>query len=153
MALSTSYAQDTLEMNGKTYTSVDTTALTAREVYTDAKEGIAGLAKALKAPAEHVYTILVKQQIVNAIVNFLIPLVMFIFAVWGIRRYYLTPKDRRWSGGDGISSQDVFNITVWCLGIAAITLLCANLPSIVLGFVNPEYGAIKDIFEFVKGGH
>lgn len=43
----------------------DSTSITFTKVYNDVKEGINGLAIALKEPAEHVYKIFVKQQLIE----------------------------------------------------------------------------------------
>lgn len=53
----------TVVNNVDSIVSAQTESLTFAKVYDDVKAGISGLAVALKAPAEHVYEVLVKQQV------------------------------------------------------------------------------------------
>lgn len=61
LSIVAAYSQDSVLVKVPAPTVVDTSKLSAKMVYDDAKEGIKGLAKALKAPAEHVYSVLIKQ--------------------------------------------------------------------------------------------
>jgi len=58
-------------------TSVDTSS-NFKMLYQDVKEGLSGLATGLKVGVEHVYIVLVKQQIVNSI-TWVIIYLLFIF--------------------------------------------------------------------------
>jgi hypothetical protein len=104
----------------------------------------------LEAPAEHVYSILVRQQTIKAWYN-LIPLVLvgitwlFIAGFW-VHAYILNQKDSYeyddWFFGwsiAGIISTVIFGCVIGgCIGAA------------VTGFTNPEYGALKDIFQVIS---
>lgn len=129
----------------------DTTKLTLGKFYSDVKAGINGLAQSLKVPATHVYTIMIKQQTTQAISNLIFLLVFiilsFVFYFVAIKTYklYNVRKD-----------ENLLDITVLSFIILAITVLItvvcfwSDYASIVTGFVNPEYGAIKEIISFVK---
>lgn len=123
----------------------DTTSVTFTQVYNDVKEGITDLAIALKIPAEHVYGVLVKQQIVNSITHSLFPLgaliLICLFIILyrrGTKKEWEDNKDKAWS--------IITGIFLLIFIIASITVLSY----IVQGFANPEYGAIKEIITFVK---
>lgn len=123
-------AQDTVKVDPQTQ-------LTLNRVYEDVKEGIAGLATALKAPAEHVYEILVRQQVVYAWSSLALTIVGIALALLG---FYAWSKD--WED---------FGIFLTIIG--TITCLCGLIFFFAMGiggFINPEYGAIKDIIHFVK---
>lgn len=127
----------------------DTAKLTFARVYGDVKAGIVGLASALKVGAEHVYKVIVKQQVVNAITNLLIVLVLLVLCLrlWSMHRTAASKYGRDW---DDYASAVVPLLGTLALGIIAIILFIIDANSIVMGFVNPEYGAMKDILEFVK---
>ena len=123
----------------------DTTSVTFTQVYNDVKEGITDLAIALKIPAEHVYGVLVKQQIINSIIHSLFPLgaliLICLFIILyrrGTKKEWEDNKDKAWSIITGI-----FLLIFIIASIAALSY-------IVQGFANPEYGAIKEIITFVK---
>ena len=123
----------------------DTTSVTFTQVYNDVKEGITDLAIALKIPAEHVYGVLVKQQIINSITHSLFPLgaliLICLFIILyrrGTKKEWEDNKDKAWS--------IITGIFLLIFIIASITALSY----IVQGFANPEYGAIKEIITFVK---
>lgn len=127
----------------------DTAKLTFARVYGDVKAGIVGLASALKVGAEHVYKVIVKQQVVNAITYLITVLVLFILCLrfWSIHKAAVTKHGEYWD--DHTSAVGPLIGSIITGGLAAI-LFIVNINSIVMGFVNPEYGAIKDILEFIK---
>lgn len=117
----------------------DTAKLTLNKVYSDVKSGIQGLAQSLKVPATHVYTIMVKQQRVSAITwvivdSFLFLVCLFFIIIWAISK---DDRDEWW----GVP---VFFTLVFLI------FLFLTVTEIIGGFVNPEYGAIKEIISFVK---
>jgi len=141
----------------------DTSAVTFSKVYNDVKEGIAGLATSLKAPAEHVYEILVKQQVVNATTSLIFCVFMLLLGCilfyTGYRIYvnynenYNRINDykfghRRYDMDEGYWT--IFLIVggiIFAVGLIGLTV---ESKSIITGFFNPEYGAIKDIISFIK---
>ena len=152
----------------KTGIGVVDTSSNFRIMYNDVKEGIAGLAKGLKVGAEHVYVVLVKQQIVKAVSNLLLVIILYalgyIFYVQA-RKTYKSHLEQCGYNPDG-SGKSSYNIdldesakgpTSVLLGAAstlaiiiATIFFCNSYNEIIGGFINPEYGAMKDIIDFVR---
>ncbi len=122
----------------------DTAALTVREVYTDVKAGLTGIAQALKVPAEHVYGVMIKQQIVKSVVDLILILIAVAVFVLLMKYYkYLRNKDAS-------EPQHFFGAAFGSIGaFIYIGWAMSHLGEMVTGFINPEYGALKDIFEFI----
>lgn len=152
----------------KTGIAVVDTSSNFRIMYNDVKSGIAGLANGLKVGAEHVYVVLVRQQVVKAISDLILVVILFILAyIFYVqaRKTYASHLIQCGYKPDG-SGKASFNIdlddsakgvTSVLLGIAcaitvvaATTIFCCSYEDIIGGFVNPEYGAMKDIIEFVR---
>lgn len=131
----------------------DSTKLTAKEVYEDIKAGITGLATALKTPAEHVYAILCKQQIVKAVIGIFMFLIPLIFIICSLRYGSFVVDWDEWIIKDGRSQfSPVIFFTCGIIGIIfmIIFFIGGYHLDILQGFINPEYGAIKDIANFIK---
>jgi len=131
-------------------------------LYDKTSQAISELAKALEIPAEHVYNILVKQQTIQSISSILAILVVSLICFIVIR---LTYKDynyinKQWSEVNNRPDKThYFDLDdrwwVWAIGtayviwsIAIITFFCV-LNNVVMGLLNPEYGAIKDIMSIL----
>jgi hypothetical protein len=127
--------------------TTDSTCITDTNVeklidkYTDKiSVAITSLANSLKQPAEYVYDVLIKQQLVISYTNsfiFIIFLVSFIIAI------KTTNKTTEWE----------YPIGIVCLYIIAFTLFIFSLVELqatIQGFVNPEYGAMQDIINIIK---
>lgn len=125
----------------------DSASLSFSKIYTDVKVGISALASSLKVGSEHVYGILVKQQMVKSvswcvmIAISLLPLLVFGKIIW------------KWAVKNHAESEG------FCTFVAVIFFVMTIIPSIIsifyiptiiTGFVNPEYGAIKDIIDMVN---
>ena len=100
---------------------------------------IVALAENLKQPAEHIYGVLVKQQVVKAWTLLIAIIFGFIITVafWVIWMLDKTDKDEWWG-------LPVF------ISIAFFVLLACTLPMVFSGMINPEYGAMKEIAQFFK---
>ena len=131
----------------------DSTKLTVKEVYEDIKAGITGLATALKTPAEHVYAVLCKQQIVKAVIGIFMFLMLLIFIICSLK-YGSFVED--WEYGTVKDGRPEFSAAVSVIfGILGIIFMLVFFIGnyhldILQGFINPEYGAIKDIANFIK---
>lgn len=152
----------------KTGIGVVDTSGNFRMMYNDVKSGIAGLANGLKVGAEHVYMVLVKQQVVHAVSN-LILVILFITLSAILsnlsRKTYKAhmiqcgydEKDAKNSNyridlddsAKGIASVVLVVMSAIAL-IIGVVVLISSYDSIIMGFINPEYGAMKDILDFVK---
>lgn len=147
-----SYSQDSLMSQ-----LPDTSKLTVFKVYNDVKAGIVGLSSALKVGAVHVYEVLIKQQYVTSIVNIIVLLLLFCIAITSFK-FFVKNQRRTLNKGDDWYSDNWGDHTsiilpmVVCIvfSISFLANFCCNIKEIITGFVNPEYGAMKDIINFVK---
>lgn len=166
ITLSANNAKNTLDSVKTTVESVlpDSTQLTFKEVYNDIKIGLSGLAAGLKVGSEKVYEILVTQQYINGLMFvsiLLFGLILFIYWIscfYSKHRYKIKNKYNRETGQD----ENYIDKTEWndahitkttLLGIISCILLIIGLlyfDVILTGFLNPEYGAIKEILTFIK---
>lgn len=151
--ISISFANtDTTTINS--IVKIDSTEqLTMLKVYEDVKAGINGLAASLKAPAEHVYMILIKQQYVKAWIGVIMVFLTILFIGLAIKFAYNIADWEDGTAFEGKSPSSIGFFTVFT--ILSILFLVATMISgyptdIIQGFINPEYGAIKDIIDFVK---
>lgn len=108
--------------------------------YTDKIEvAITSLAQELKQPVEHVYKLLVKQQVVKAAtwtVAIIVALLVTI-GLWILWYFDKEEKDEWWG------------LPVFVTGILCV-LIAGTLSTILGGFINPEYGAINEIIDWIK---
>lgn len=121
------------------------TSKVSKQIYTDIRAGIAGLATGLKVSAEKVWDILVLQQLVYSIVFLILGILSFISILFWIKAW---KKEE-------MSSQEITTLTILRLiqvVVSLITLITFtfNISDIVTGFINPEYGAIQEIVKFVN---
>jgi hypothetical protein len=140
----------------------DSSQVSLGSVYKDIKAGIEGMAAALKVGAVHVYAVLVKQQVAKSIMW----LVVLIFSLVFMRIGWNTAKGSKWTKPNN-SSEDLpiptpdngwaaLSGVMWVIGIIGTIVVVFHLQTLITGFVNPEYGAMKDIVNFVqqiKGGN
>lgn len=125
-------------------------------IYTDLKDGVSALAATLKVGAEHVYEVLVKQQIVNSITNVIIYLVFIIVIVITIKTMDRMIPSREYRDKNREDLEDyfpVFLIGGIILAVAAIggsIYFTSTINDTVMGFVNPEYGAMQQVVNFVR---
>lgn len=125
---------------------VDTSS-TFKTIYSDIKSGIVGLATALKVTAEHVYTILVKQQVVNSIIYLILGIISIIFIINWIKKY---KSNEEWEDYGNPTALGVVRITQIIIGFILLVISLLNIDIIITGLINPEYGAIKEILNFIK---
>lgn len=120
----------------------DSTKVTWSQVYQDFKGALSGAADALKTGSEHVYEVLVRQQVVNSITWIIVYVLMAIvtFVIWRIV-YRVVEEDR--------NANELFILPVVVTCITAITFL-VTIGDTVTGFINPEYGAIQEVREFIR---
>jgi hypothetical protein len=131
---------------------VDTSS-TFKAMYSDFKQGIVALASSLKVGAEHVYGVLVRQQVVYAIVYLVLTIIGFILILNWIKKY----KDdkEKWKAGNSVYDDTptglglLRSIQIF-VALVMIGIGIGNINSIMTGFINPEYGAIQDVIEMVK---
>ena len=125
--------------------SVDTSG-NFKMIYTDIKTGISALASGLKVGAEHVYEVLVRQQLVNAIVW----LIVFVASVIFLRatiKYAIKVMEKEGMASEAEAAMVFFGNL---LSVLMFIVALFHIDTIVTGFVNPEYGAIETIIDIVK---
>lgn len=129
-------------------TPQDSTKVTFSQVYQDFKGALSGAAEALKTGSEHVYEVLVRQQVVNSISLLIVSILLFTTAYFAFK--FCNTKEIK----DGLEDVDVGPvfavIGTSVLIVSAIAFTAFHVTEIVTGFVNPEYGAIQDIREFIQ---
>lgn len=127
--------------------AIDTSS-TFKQIYSDVKSGITGLASALKVTAEHVYGILVKQQIVNSVVYLLILIITILLLIFCYKEWSKIEVDHK--GDPKEAKPFIFTIVSGIIGFILLLVFLFNIDTMIMGFINPEYGAIMDIIHFVK---
>ena len=114
---------------------------------TKAVDAISGLAEALKVPAEHVYGVLVRQQVAEgiALIGYLFLTLLFLFIFWKAQ------GKANWnSDGNFYNWVAIISGIISFIGIIIVTL---GLDIAIIKIYNPEYGAIKEIFELIGGAN
>lgn len=124
----------------------DSTKVTFNEVYSDIKGALSAAGEALKVGSEHVYEVLVRQQAVNSVSMICTDTVILLAA------FILFKIATKMAKDDEVEDDLPFpffigSIVLFMLGAIAITF---DMNDIITGFVNPEYGAIMDIKDFIK---
>ena len=139
----------------------DSSVLTFKEVYSDIKSGLTALGSSLKVGSEHVYEVLVKQQLVNSftylgvVIITILSLISFLKVVktakYGSNIYYDSDdeKSRYWVGNRW-NLNGTLSIIFGVSSFIGILLTLATFNNMIMGFINPEYGAIKEILEVIK---
>jgi H+/Cl- antiporter ClcA len=131
-----------------------------KRIYGDIKDGISAIASGLKVGAEHVYVILIKQQIVASITG-LLSIIVCIIIIYFLFKYaqklYIKGVERAsqttygsWDDNASGASAIILYISGGLLLIGTFVFTMTSIEDIVTGFVNPEYGAINEIIDFVK---
>ena len=135
----------------------DSATLTMLRVYEDTKAGIYGLASALKAPVEHVYEVLVKQQVIYSfsyllIDLFLLAIALFLLIKFGDNLKRTRNPDDNWYGNEIAERFELIGILMFggLFSIISIITIISTLSAIITGFFNPEYGALQDVVNFIK---
>lgn len=129
--------------NDSTSSTTDTSKVTASKVYSDVKSALVSLGSALKVGSEHVYQILVKQSIVEAVIYLCIGILGFILAGISWKGATLAIK----------TSEDPFIARAIGFGIGSIILFLVfvfHIDTIMTGFINPEFGALERIINVVR---
>lgn len=124
------------------------------KIYDKLEGGLISLAKALKTPTEHVYEVLVRQQVVYASQSLIVLIVLLAMVASGLigvlnKKNYIFYSD---------GSMNDLKITGWVywvlfvIGTVAVFIWLGKggINDVVSGFFNPEYGAINKIFSIIQ---
>lgn len=131
-------------------------------VFDKTTEAITQLASALKVPTDHVYTILIKQQLVQSLSSLLVSIFVILLGLLIVKFTYRDwdNKNKQWRAmndrSDDYNHWDlddggwIYLVPLgFLISLVGIIVLCASFNNIITGFINPEYGAIKDIMNFL----
>lgn len=112
-------------------------------LYPDIKSAIMSIGHAIGVAAEHVYTVLVKKYFVLGIKQacvFLFGLVMFVWGVFSWKK--ATPV------GQPITYRVIVPSILILFGF--LSMYNVNYDEMLMGLINPEYGAINYILDYTK---
>lgn len=112
-------------------------------LYPDIRSAVVAIGQAIGVAAEHVYTVLVKKFVVDAIVQllpFLLGLLLIGIAWFKMSSYFKTHEKIEW--------HVLYPCILLITGIVALS--CVDYNVMVMGLVNPEYGALNYILEYSK---
>jgi hypothetical protein len=166
-----SYAQS--DSSGVDSTSTLTQIQEAKGVVSEVVDGIEKisgnvwaaleeLAKSLEVPAKHVYNVIVKQQVVNSITNLIIYIIGLSCLYYMLKLGRFAPKymkthklthqpEYSYEKEPAWTASHIVGFVIFTLGFVVIGIFTfATLNDTVMGFVNPEFGALKDITEMVR---
>lgn len=138
-------AVDTLYHDGKTVVSTVYGDIKegATGIYPDVKAAVVSIGKAIGVAAEHVYGVLVKKYFVMGVKRAgicLIGIIAMIIGFIGWKR--ATPV------GQPITYRVIVPLVFMITGL--ITMCNVNYDDMLMGLINPEYGAINYILEYTK---
>lgn len=131
-------------------------------VYNDVKGVIKQLASALQVGAEHVYIILVKQQIINSVVNVIIYIMLMILIYYGGKWLFASIEevkemnkdlgryDSRKNIADNTSRGFVSCVMLVIGSLSFAIFFFFTISDTVTGFLNPEYLAIHYILNMIR---
>jgi hypothetical protein len=107
------------------------------------------VAKKLETTSDKLWLILVRQQLVMSWTY----LILFLFAVCASLNFYhrytkysdMNHNERGWAW-----SHIIICVLSGTAALVLILVSAPNLPAMMTGFINPEYGAAVDIYQFAK---
>jgi hypothetical protein len=121
-------------------------------LYGDAKDLFTSVGKKLGVAAEAVWVTLVRQQRVKSIALLLSSLSLYAISIFFWHKYNIQKLRARETNleRDVDFGGLLFGISL-ILTIASSLFLCYHAYDILTGIINPEYGAMKDIYQFSIG--
>jgi len=104
------------------------------------------LASKLGTTAEHLWEVLCKQAPINSLCLMLASVAGFVGLLWAFRfvtRKTKEPEDSHaeWEDDGAALAWIIWGITA----IGLMVLFVGSIPTIVTGFINPEYWALKQV--------
>lgn len=126
----------------------DSTQITFTQVYNDFKGALSGAADALKTGSEHVYEILVRQQFVNSVSMCILYFLLVGLSAW--LWFFIPKKVKEFNDESSYSDYGPLYIIPSVVSLVSMLIITATITDVVTGFVNPEYGAIQEIREFIR---
>lgn len=128
--------------------------VTWSQVYNDFKDALSGAADALKTGADHVYEILVRQQLINSIsmTIFYVIGICVCAAAWTIVIKFTKRKNEEEKGLNSYERGDwgMLYIIPSVFTVLFLFIFSISLKTTIMGYLNPEYGAIMEIKSFIR---
>ena len=129
-----------------------------------AEDAISALAEKLSVPAEHVYEVLLRQQMVEAVA---ITIVLVLMAISSYLLISIPYKDWRrvniaYNKKNDITRENYnyYDLSdswwVWpvgigiVLGVITVIAILSAIGPVATGFINPEYGAVQEILKVIQ---
>lgn len=113
------------------------------EIYPDVKNAITEIARGLGVGAEYVWSVLVKQYVVIGIAELLKLLLVIVIATIGFIFTYKVLKNNKeitWKIIPGLL----------CIFLSIIYIPTIDYIVILQGLINPDFGAINYVLDFIK---
>ncbi len=110
---------------------------------------VVALSESLEQSVDHVYKILVRQQYVKAINGVGILLILLIL---GAMTYKLLTHEEAFDNAGDLEIRGFLGVISLGLTLLFLLIFFAGdfYTDITQGFINPEYGALQDIFELIS---
>ena len=115
----------------------------AETIYPDAKAAVSELAKALGVGAEYVWSVLVKQFVVKGIAEllvFVLGLLLLIAGIVWLARYLIKNAEVDWK----------IIPSIMLLLASIVILVDVEYVNMLQGIINPDFGAINYVLDFIK---
>lgn len=121
----------------------------AKSLAPDLKEAFKSVASALNTTAEKLWDILVKQQLVWSICHAII-LLSSIYAWYQFYRIFYKSLNDKTETGEYKAPYVLLLLLVGGLAVFGSLHTVDNIDRMITGFVNPEFGAVRTIVEFLN---
>lgn len=115
----------------------------AVSIYPDVKSAVVSIGKAIGVAAEHVYGVLVKKYFVMGIKELVVLIAGIFTFLLGLIYWRKYTKN-----GQPITYSLILPILLLCVGLG--TIFSVDYDTMLMGLINPEYGAINYILEYTK---
>lgn len=114
-----------------------------KDAYPEVKAAVVSIAQSIGCAAEHVYTVLVKKYVVDGIVELIWMLLSGALFIYGFINVNNCIKNSEY-----LNLKLLFPVTYTITGI--VLLLNVDYQTMLMGLINPEWGAINYILEYTK---
>ena len=115
-------------------------------VYKDVKGALATMADGLKVTVDHLWSVLVYQQRLEAIMWLIITGITIIPIVSSFKYYRKKISDDR---GE-LNKDGWIMIFLMIVSVFMVISVACNIKNMIQGFFNPEYGALKEIIKIIE---
>lgn len=114
-----------------------------KDAYPEVKAAVVSIGQSIGCAAEHVYTVLVKKYIVDGFVELIWMLLSGALFIYGFININAAIKKSEY-----LTWKLIFPVIYTITGV--ILLLNVDYQTMLMGLINPEWGAINYILEYTK---